>query len=272
MSLTLRQTTMTQQSVDMHGLLPQRLSLMDDTEIRRMPLHLGNQQVPLSDLFAIERNDGRDDTLFLIPQDDKLDHLGAGMSEGRVIVRGDAGRYAGRAMLGGSLSIEGSAGDFAGSSIAGGTLSINGNAGNRVGAPAAGEPHGQSGGFIHVYGNAGERAGERQRRGVLLINGNAGPLLGHRMIAGTLYVGGYVGEMAGYGMRRGTLLLRHTPKQVCETMSYNGRHRLNFLYLLMKDLQQLSNNTISHAGDDSVTERHVGDLACGGRGEILVLQ
>lgn len=271
MSLTLRQTATSSSRIDMRGLLPERLNVMDDAEIRCLPMYLGNRQVPLSELFDVENAGERDDTLVFIPQGNELDYLGAELRQGRIIVRGDAGNYAGRAMLGGSLSIEGSAGDFAGSGMGGGTLSISGSAGDRVGAPSAGERHGQHGGLIHINGNAGARAGERQRRGVLIINGNAGVLLGHRMIAGTLYVGGHVAEMAGYGMRRGTVLLRHAPRQICETMAFNGKHSSSFLRLLLKELKQISGGTMDGL-DESSAVRYLGDLACDGLGEILVLE
>lgn len=271
MSVTLRQNQATTQHLDLRGILPQRLHAMTEDEIRCLPLQLGNRRIPLAETFSVEREAENDDLLTLIPLGNRMDFVGAGLRDGQIIVRGDAGDYAGRAMLGGSLTIQGNAGDFAGSGLSGGSLTVHGSAGDRVGAPAAGERRGQQGGFIHIRGGAGSRAGERQRRGILLIEGDAGDLLGHRMIAGTAYVGGHVGEMAGYGMRRGSLLLRQTPENLCETIRYNGRHRLPFLRLLLDDLQRLSNGAVEDAGGTPDVQRYLGDLACDGRGEILVL-
>lgn len=271
MSVTLRQIKATIQRLDLRELLPRELHARDTADIGRQSLALGKHRVPLAELFDIERKDEDDDTLVLIPLDDRTDFVGHGLSEGRIIVRGDTGDYAGRAMSGGSLTIEGDARDFAGSGLGGGRLIINGNAGDRVGAPGAGERHGQHGGFIHIRGNAGARAGERQRRGVLLIEGNTGDLLGYRMIAGTIYAGGDVGELAGYGMRRGSLFLRQTPEHLCSTIRYNGRHLLTFVRLQLNELHRLSNGAVANTGEHLEVERYLGDLANDGRGEILVL-
>ena len=91
MSLTLRQIEATAQRVDLRDLLPHRLRTMDDARIGRLPLPLGNRRLLLKDLFQIERESETNDNLILIPLDDKLDFVGAGMREGRILVRGNVG-------------------------------------------------------------------------------------------------------------------------------------------------------------------------------------
>ena len=147
---------------------------------------------------------------------------------------------------------------------------ITGDAGDYLTAPPAGERIGLHGGWVQVKGRAGKRAGECMRRGTLVLEGDAGPYLGCRMIAGTLFAGGLVGGRAGHGMRRGTMLLRRIPEGLPSTFNYNGRHRLGFLALLLGDLAQQLEGT--HAVPDKViaVDRYVGDLACDGRGEILI--
>lgn len=272
MSLTLRQTQATAQRLDLSGLLPETLAGMSEAETRGLPMHLGNRRLPLGELFELETGDGPDDELLLIPLDTKLDYVGAGMRRGSIRVEGSAGDHAGSAMSGGLLIIEGDCGDFAGSALRGGHLQIHGNAGVRVGAPPAGERQGQRGGVIHVRGRVGERAGECQRRGLLLIEGDAGALLGHRMIAGSIYAGGRVGELTGHGMRRGSVLLRHRPPGLPSTLIYNGRQRLAFLPMLLTQLRRLAgDDALPASSTDMEVERHLGDLACDGRGEILIL-
>lgn len=272
MSLTLRQTQATAQRLDLSGLLPESLAGMSDTDIRSLPMHVGNQRLPLGELFELETGDGPDDELLLVPLDTKLDYVGAGMRRGSIRVHGSAGDHAGSAMSGGRLLIEGDCGDFAGSALRDGRLQIQGKAGDRVGAPPAGERQGQRGGVIHVRGRVGERAGECQRRGLLLIEGDAGALLGHRMIAGSVYVGGRAGELAGHGMRRGSVLLRQRPPDLASTLAYNGRQRLAFLPMLLTQLRSLAgDDALPTSSTDMEVERYLGDLACDGRGEILIL-
>ena len=271
MRIVLRQVRSTRQRIDFSGILPDRLTAMNPDDIRRIPLHLGNRQLSLTDLFEVEAQDSNEDELLLLPLDGKLDHIGAELKGGRIVVDGDAGHDTGRAMRSGIIEIRGNAGDNTGSGMCGGRLSIDGNVGARTGGPAAGERRGQQGGLIHIRGNTGVRAGERMRRGLMVIEGDCGDLLGHRMIAGTLYVGGQAGELAGHGMRRGTLLLSRPPLMLGSTIIDNGRQQLAFLRLLLDDIQQLTVGTVIAADDRATVQRYVGDLACDGRGEILVL-
>ncbi len=271
MSVILRQVRSTRQRIDFSGILPGRLAAMNPDDIRRIPLHLGNHPLPLAELFEVEIQDGPSDELLLLPVDGGLDQIGTGLENGRIIVDGDAGHYTGRAMRGGIIEIRGNAGDSTGSGMHGGRLSIDGNVGARTGAPAAGERRGQQGGLIHIRGNAGERAGERMRRGLMVIDGDCGDLLGHCMIAGTLCARGRVGELAGHGMRRGTLLLNRLPPALGSTIVDNGRQQLPFLRLLLNDIQRRTGGPVIAADDRATVQRYVGDLACDGRGEILVL-
>ncbi len=269
MSLTLRQTRRAEQRVDLGQILPETLQGLERPAIQRLPLFVGNRKIALGELFELEGDP--DEELVIVPLDGRLDYIGAGMQRGRIKVSGAAGDHAGSAMRGGSLMIDGDAGDFAGSGLRGGELRILGNAGDRVGAPPAGELRGQAGGLIHVRGRVGERAGERQRRGLLLIEGDSGALLGHRMIAGSIYVGGRTGELAGHGMRRGSLMLRSLPPALPTTLTYNGSQRLAFLPLLLEQLRRVSGDTIAVPSADTGVERYLGDLACNGRGEILII-
>lgn len=269
MSLTLRQTQCPDQRVDLRQILPETLQAMDRRAIQRLPLFVGNRKVDLGELFELEGDP--DEEVTIVSLEGRLDYIGAGMRRGRIQVSGRAGNHAGSAMRGGSLLIDGDAGDSAGSGLIAGHLRISGDAGDRVGTPPAGELKGQRGGIIHVRGRVGERAGERQRRGLLLIEGDSGALLGHRMIAGSIYVGGRAGELAGHGMRRGSLLLRNTPSALPTTMSSNGSQRLAFLPLLLEQLRRVSGGVIAVPPLDTAVARYLGDLACDGRGEILII-
>jgi formylmethanofuran dehydrogenase subunit C len=90
------------------------------------------------------------------------------------------------------------------------------------------------------------------------------------MTAGTVAVAGHCGEKAGFNMRRGTLLLAGEPASVPATFSDNGRQSLAFMTLLLREL-----STVSDAFDGvqgaHPAHRYLGDRACSGLGEILVL-
>ncbi|WP_125932027.1 formylmethanofuran dehydrogenase subunit C [Thiosocius teredinicola] len=271
MKVTLRQQQPSAQRIDMRGVTPERLAGLDETELQRIELCSGKRRLALGDVFSVSTESTSDDVLEIVPLDDRLDFLGAGMNAGTLIVQGDAGDYAGRAMGGGRLDIRGNAGDYAGSALAGGALSITGNAGDFVGAPMGGERRGQQGGLIYVRGNAGKRAGERQRRGYLIIEGSVGELLAHRMIAGTAYVGGHVGPLACHGMQRGSVVVHEVPAGLSSTIAGNGHCDLPFVTMLLTELQRLSDGGLPLGNGSQVTQRLLGDLAENGRGEILVV-
>jgi formylmethanofuran dehydrogenase subunit C len=255
----------------MRGILPETLRDLAHDEICKLPLFAGNRRYPLGELFEVSIEEPADNMLYLVPMDARLDAVGSGQTTGNIVVRGGVGNLAGAGMRGGTITIGGDAGDHAGAAMAGGRLLIEGSSADFTGGPLPGERRGQHGGVICVRGNAGRRAGERQRRGLLLIDGDAGALLGHRMIAGTLYCGGQAGELAAYGMRRGTLLLRKPALSWPGTLADNGRQALPFLTLLLREVDSILGKDSVLARGPSQVHRHVGDLACDGRGEVLIL-
>lgn len=272
MSLRLTQTTVTQQRIDFEGLLPETLCALSTAEVAAIHIYQGKAQVRLDTLFDIEHQDDGQQVLNLKTIDNNIDNLGKAMATGWIRVSGDIGDYAGRGMSGGRMHIQGNTGSFCGSGLRDGELRVNGNVGDYLGAPSGGETRGQQGGLIHVTGNAGDYAAERQRRGVCLIEGDCGKLAAHRMIAGTLYVGGTAGTLTGHGMRRGSLLLRHAPQSMSTHFRANGIQQLPFLRLLLNDIQRLAEGTLDGIAEAVKAERHLGDVAVDGRGEILILR
>jgi formylmethanofuran dehydrogenase subunit C len=151
-----------------------------------------------------------------------------------------------------------------------GYLQIDGDAGDFTGSAMAGERVGMQGGTILIKGSAGERTGDRQRRGFILIDGDCGAYCAARMIAGTIAVAGRTGINPGAGMRRGTLLLQQMPTSMPATFNDNGRHDLSFVALLLDSFKTLDSSFAQLQGSPPV-QRLVGDLACGGMGEILII-
>lgn len=269
MSLILRQINEQKGRIDLRGITPQRLATLELPAIEQLRITADHQMVPLSSLFSVEGDPM--DELIIIPGNNRVDYIGARMASGTITLSGDAGNHAGSGMLGGRLLVNGNGGDFTGSAMQGGEIIVQGNVGNATGAPSAGGLCGQNGGVIHVQGHAGDRAGECQRRGLLIIEGDAGDLAGYRMIAGTIYVGGRTGEHTGLGMRRGTILLNHRPDQLPVTLNHNGSLPLTMLTLVIRQLRHYLVGKTPEASFAHRVDRYVGDLACQGLGEIIVL-
>jgi hypothetical protein len=106
--------------------------------------------------------------------------LGVGMTDGRILLRGNAGDYAGEVMKGGKLIIDGNAGDNLGRGMSAGEIEAN-NVRNRVGSDI-------SGGKITVKGDAGHSVGEYRpdifheetvENGIIYLGGNYKSLAEH---------------------------------------------------------------------------------------------
>jgi formylmethanofuran dehydrogenase subunit C len=124
------------------------------------------------------------------------------------------------------------------------------------------------------------------RRGTVWIAGDVGDHLAHRMVAGTILVQGRVSSQWGTGMRRGSLLFAREPvRESGASLSPGRRLELSFLPLIWKHLHTLQ---LQIRGTEVISakslwpllplpstrwvDRRVGDLAIGGKGEVLILQ
>lgn len=251
--------------VDMSGILPENLDGKPEGVIAAMPLRLDGRPVPLGELFTVHGGPG--ETLVVQAGAARLDCLGKDMKTGRLRVEGPAGHYAGQGMKGGEMVIAGDAGDFAACGMKAGLLRIQGNAGDWLGAALIGDRAGMAGGVVAVSGNVGDRLGDRMRRGLVLVGGRAGEACGARMLAGTLVVAGGCGGMAGFGLRRGSLILGTRPDEIPATFNDAGVADLSWLGLLGRQAQAWLPGVVPATGRMG---RYMGDLAFGGKGEMLV--
>lgn len=264
--LTLREPPA--QRVDLSPLAADRLLGKTPPEIAAIELATGNRRVRVDSLFTVTGDFTSE--LEIRNATDRLDRIGQGMDHGRVIVRGDAGAYVGAGMRGGSIEVHGNVGAFAASGMSGGTLHVRGDAGDFLGAAIPGNHQGMQGGTVIIGGNAGDRAGDRMRRGTMLINGNAGHYCASRMVAGTIAVWGTIGRGPGAAMRRGTLLLHQAPDELPPTFNDCGDYPLTFLTLLARSWRGMPGKAGTMPERDCRVRRFTGDLANGGRGEILI--
>lgn len=251
--------------IDMAGVLPETLAGRGAGEIERMTLRVDGAPVALGALFAVTTGAG--DVLTIRPDGARLDGLGRDMHAGTLRVEGAAGHYLAQGMRGGELIVDGDAGDCAANGMRGGLVRIAGNAGDWLGAALVGERAGMGGGVVAVAGDVGDRLGDRMRRGLVLVRGRAGAACGARMRAGTLAVAGGCGALAGFGLLRGSLVLGRAPEAMPACHGDAGVVTLAWLGLLRRHAEAILPGVVP---ETPRMHRYMGDLAFGGKGEILL--
>jgi len=272
--LTLRPATLPEGiPVDGSCLCPDRIAPLDAAALARLPVLVGNRAEALGDLFSIAiapGNGERDAAAVRLEIEGDLRRfarIGAGMTAGRLLLRGDAGDAVGSGQEGGVLRIAGGTGARAGEGHRGGALLIDGRAGDDLGAPLPGSPHGIGGGVLVARGGAGPGAARRMRRGIAVIGGDCGPGAGLEMLAGTLVLLGSAGAGLGALMKRGTIVVQEAIEPL-PVFAPGGEGRFSFLRLYHDALVAAG---IALPRDFALTPRRrfVGDVSGGGLGEIL---
>ena len=254
--------------LDLRGLTPAALAGLDAAAIERLPLAQGRHALPLAEFFDVTA-EGDGDTLVFEGDLSRCDRIGWQMAAGRIVVEGPVGDHAGAGMTAGVLQVQGDAGLLAACEMAGGELRIDGNVGDFAASAQPGSLDGMRGGSLVVRGNAGARCGDRMRRGTVLVFGDAGDFLASRMVAGSIALGGSAGAHVGYGMRRGSLVFAGAAPTVAATFVPAISEAPVIWQLLARDLAR-------HGGPFAAlpsrrVQRHLGDLAAGGKGELLIV-
>jgi formylmethanofuran dehydrogenase subunit C len=270
MSLTFTLRTPPPVRVDASPLTPERLTALNRGRVAGLRLRCGGETVEVGDLFEVGGYVG-DATLTLAGDLRLVDGIGAGMTRGRLTVRGDCGDRVGAEMRAGELIVDGSVGAYAGCEMAGGVLRIDGDAGARLGGAFPGARAGMSGGEIVVSGHAGEETGAGMRRGLIAVGGRAGDGAGLRMLAGTVVaLGGFVNRGSlGQGNRRGTLVSGTAVAPNPLRYAFAARHRPLVLTLQLRRLRALGLD-VADALTTGPWARWSGDTTELGRGEILI--
>lgn len=261
----LRLTAPTPLPVDASPLLPANLAGLKAAELERLPLWVGNRELPLADLAEVAAGDI--DTLLVEGAFPTLDRLGQGLAAGRIEVSGEVGAYLGHAMTGGRIALEGHAGIYAAVGMKGGLVTVSGAVGDFAGAALPGDRFGMTGGALLVLGGIGDRVGDRMRRGLIATSGRVGDFAASRMIGGTIVALAGCGADPGYAMRRGTFYLGGAPTTLLPTFADNGVHDLPWLPLLARELARLSPEIELPAYR---VARWTGCASVGGKGEILL--
>jgi formylmethanofuran dehydrogenase subunit C len=235
-------------------------------EIAILTVFAGNEAARLGDFFSI----AGDGTAEIVVEGDlaRVKHIGSGMSQGRIILRGDVGMHVGGGMQGGEIVVYGNAGDWAGTEMTGGLIRIKGNAGHGLGGAYRGSRKGMNRGTIIVEGNAGNEVGATMRRGLIAVLGDVGDFAGAFATAGSIIVFGQLGERPGAGMKYGTIVAFQPPK-LLPTFRYDCVYQPIFLKMFLQSLRARG----VAVRDEYFTgyyRRHSGDITVLGKGEILV--
>jgi len=248
------------------AIVPDRFDGLGRNAIARLEVSCGNAAARLGDFFDV-RPDGRAG-ITLEGDLGRVKNIAAGMTRGKVTIRGDAGMHLGAGMRGGEIDVHGSAGDWAGAEMAGGTIHIRGNAGHALGGAYRGSRHGMNRGLILVEGDAGNETGAFMRRGLIAVAGGAGDFTGAFAVAGTILVFGSLGARTGAGLLRGTVVAMR-PLELLPTFRYACRYRPAFLGLVLAEIQA-HGMAVAQEYARGAYLRYNGDLNRLGKGEILV--
>ena len=104
MPLVLRPRTIAPSSSDISGITPDRLSACSAAEVAARVIVADGRPAVLGDCFTLSGSPA-DDLVVCEGDFSGVDGVGAGMTRGRMEVRGDVGRHAGAAMAGGTLVV-----------------------------------------------------------------------------------------------------------------------------------------------------------------------
>ncbi len=266
--MILRWLDRTELPVEMERLTPGVLLGLAPEAVARATVRVGNRDAELGDVFSVHTDGNAALTL-----EGDLRHvrgIGRGMEGGSLVVRGRAGPHLGSGMSGGTIEVHGDAEDWAGAAMRGGMLRVRGRAGRFLGGAYPGSRLGMRDGVILVDGDVGDEAGRKMRRGLIVVGGAAGEGFGRGLVAGSLLAFGPLGRFAGAGMKRGTIAaLGAGPTELLPTFAPTGRYRFPFLAVYLRRLADWGFRVPVDVFS-AESERYNGDLADGGRGEILV--
>jgi glutamate synthase domain-containing protein 3 len=136
-----------------------------------------------------------------------LHGLAAGMKEGEIVVKGDAGDYLGVLNAGGTIIGTENVGNYIADNMTAGTVVVSGNAG-------FGAAQYCYGGTVIIRGDAGDFTGTMNKGATIIVCGNVGNDVGTYMLKGDLIVVGNAGENFANCLIRGNVFIGGTWKSL----------------------------------------------------------
>lgn len=263
--------------VEAECITPDAVSGKSLKNIMGLTVYVGNTERSLGDFFKVSgkaAEEASDQLIIVDGEVPRVKYIGSGMTAGQILVEGCVGMHAGAQMSGGELIVTGDAGDWAGAEMRGGFIRVHGDAGNLLGAAYRGSPEGMTGGCIVVGGNVGVEAGAFMRRGMIVILGDVASFLGAHMNGGEIFVFGKTSKRLGAEAKGngGFIVCFGDVDAILPTYVHDTTYRPDFMKLYLRQLKdQLG---VGEAGKyvDASFRRYRGDLAVGGKGEILVVE
>jgi formylmethanofuran dehydrogenase subunit C len=235
--------------VDFSAVLAGAWTTLAPADLARRPVVVGGRgERPVGDVCEVSGTP--DGTIRFTGDLSRVIRLGAGLTEGAVLV-------------------DGGVGDEVGLGMAGGSIEVRGDAGARAGGAAPEARRGMTGGELVVHGSAGESAGALMRRGLLVVGGRVGHHAGAGMIAGTVIAFGDVGAAAGLWSKRGSIVAL-AGVAIPSTYRYACTYQPIHLRLTLTRVRSRYGLPVGEHHLSGEYRRYSGDLADLGKGEILV--
>lgn len=257
--LRLHPKTKPAMSVETEVLTPDKFAGKSLNEIVDLPVWEGNVKRKLSDFFEVEGEvaEKPEDLRIIIDGDaSRIKYIGARMTAGEIVVKGNVDMHTGDGISGGRITIEGNADSFTALSMQGGEIIIKGHAKDYLGSAPRGEWRGMRNGKIIVEGNAGKEAGSWMMGGLIHVKGSIGTFAGVHMNGGTIIVEGDAGIRIGAEMTRGTIIVLGKLEEILPGFSYEGT----------VDEVKTDENTLK-----GPFLKFVGDLVEDGKGNLFLL-
>lgn len=254
--------------VEAECISPDLFSGKSSEQVKNLEVLVGNKRKRFGDVFEVSEGPEGGEEITLEGDLSRVKHVGATMSFGKIVVKGNIGMHLGRQMKGGEIIVHGNAGDWVGAEMRGGTIRISGNAGNLIGGAYRGSKLGMNRGMIVIEGNAGHEVGELMKRGIIAVVGDIASFAGAHMKGGSILCFGKTGARAGAEMDRGTIIA-FNPLELLPTFKYDSTYNPTFLRIFLRELRK-HGLPIKEAHITGRYDRYSGDLAGLGKGEILV--
>ena len=179
------------------------------SEIENLTVYHGNRRAKLGEFFDVEGStseDARELRIVVEGDLEKVKRIGENMSEGEILIKGNAGMHTGDFMSGGRIVVEGNVASFCATEMKGGEFIVKGDAGDYLGSAYRGNWIGMQGGLIVVEGNVGREPCAHMSGGKAIIRGTAGDFAGVHMRKGTIIIEGKANR-AGAQMIGGTIVI-----------------------------------------------------------------
>jgi len=115
-------------TLDMSPIIPEKLSGLNQTKIKKIKLIYGKESLDVGELFEISGKAG--ECISIEKSCDKLICVGKNMKKGSITIKGNVGDLLGQSMNRGTITVKGNAGSWVGTAMTGGEITVIGNVGN----------------------------------------------------------------------------------------------------------------------------------------------